>query len=261
MATNVTSPPTFSHLTLTEEGAWARIRIESGKANQIGSALMDEIHLALDYVEQTPSVSVLSFAGRAGVFCAGADLSEIQAIFAHEDPSLAMGHFAQRIQRTMDRIAALPHVTIAEIDGPAMGGGLELALACDFRLASDRARLGLPETSVGLIPAAGGTFRLRELVGLSAARRMILTGMIVKPGDALALGLVDRVVEGDQANAHMTSFIEGLTARPQSALRAAKRCLGADDRSAAQAEIDGISQLAGEGETQRLVEGFLSGAR
>ncbi|MEM8985819.1 MAG: enoyl-CoA hydratase/isomerase family protein [Pseudomonadota bacterium] len=258
MAPEQKATPSFTDLKLTERGAWARLTLASGKANPIGGALMDDIHRALDYIERRSSISVLSFSGRAGVFCAGANLNEVNRLFSQSNPAAAMRAFAGRVQETTERVAKLNIITVAEIDGAAMGGGLELALACDFRLASDQARLGLPETGLGLIPAAGGTFRLRQITGMTTARKLILTGAILKPDEALGLGLVDLVVGADQAETEMTRFIEKLAARPASALLAAKACFRFEGDAAASAEIEQIARLADEDETKRLVKEFIS---
>ncbi|NXG03189.1 ECHD2 protein, partial [Sakesphorus luctuosus] len=133
-----------------------------------------------------------------GVFCAGADLKERAKMDDAE-----VGQFVRRLRNLMDEIAALPVPTIAAIDGYALGGGLELALACDLRVAASSAKMGLIETTRGLLPGAGGTQRLPRCVGVGLAKELIFTGRQVDGQQAFSMGLVNHSVpqnsEGDAA--------------------------------------------------------------
>ncbi|CEL98587.1 unnamed protein product [Vitrella brassicaformis CCMP3155] len=157
--------------------------------NAISSALLYDLSNAVESVrhdEQTRAVIVRSRVPR--VFCAGADLKE-RAKMSESDARV----FVSKLRASMTAIDRLPQPTIACIDGVALGGGLELALACDFRIASPSAVVGLPETSLAIIPGAGGTQRLPRLVGLQRAKFLILTAQRLKGSDALTWGMVDFV--------------------------------------------------------------------
>jgi enoyl-CoA hydratase len=139
----------------------------------------------------------------------------------------ALGH------EVFGRLEALDVPVVAAVNGAALGGGLELALACDFVVASDQARLGLPETTLGLIPGFGGTQRLALRIGLARARDLIYLGRVIEAGEALRLGLVDRVVAADALMAEAARFAAELAGRAPVALRQAKRLT----RAAAQAAM------------------------
>jgi enoyl-CoA hydratase/carnithine racemase len=147
--------------------------------------------------------------GGAKAFAAGADISEFGG------PAEARG-FAQQFRAAFDRIGEIPRPVIAAINGVALGGGLELALACDLRIAAEDARVGQPEILLGIIPGAGATHRLPVLIGPARAKELIWSGRQVKADEALAIGLVDRVVPRgdleDAAFAWAGSFASGAVA-------------------------------------------------
>src|SRR5690606_11368656 len=176
-----------------------------------------------------------------------------------DDPGAEMRRFVEAFHALNNRLAGLGAITIAEIEGAALGGGLELAMACDFRIATERARLGLPETKLGLIPAAGGTFRLREIAGLAVARRLILTGETLRPDDALACGIVDAVLRGteEEIRSGFEQFAGKTAGNGKAALLAAKRCLSRPPQEGQAAEIAEISALVTDTETQARVNSFL----
>jgi len=142
-------------------------------------------------VAETEGVHAVIFTGEGKAFVAGADIEEIAGI----SDVFAGREFSLLGQEVFANIAAMPQVTIAAINGYALGGGLELALACDLRVASTKAKLGLPEVGLGLIPGFGGTQRLPRLIGVGRALDLILTGRHVPAEEALGLGLVNRVAE------------------------------------------------------------------
>ena len=159
--------------------------------NALNGQLMMELALALELAEADLNVGALIVTGAGRAFVAGADISEFTQIgdaFTGREHSLAG-------QDLMNSLAAMPIPTIAAINGFALGGGLELALACDLRVVATGARLGLPEVGLGIIPGYGGTQRLPRLIGQGRALDLILTGRHVDADEALALGLVNRVVD------------------------------------------------------------------
>lgn len=167
--------------------------------NSLGKVLVSELLEALARLREDQQVRVLLFrSGVKGVFCAGADLKEREQMSEAE-----VGIFVQRLRGMMDEIAAFPAPTIAAMDGFALGGGLELALACDLRVAASTAVMGLIETTRGLLPGAGGTQRLPRCLGVALAKELIFTGRRLSGVQAHQLGLVNHAVdqneEGDAA--------------------------------------------------------------
>ena len=183
---------TFEHLDYAVADGVAIVTISRPEAlNTLTGELLLELGLALDLAESNLEVRALILTGAGRAFVAGADIGNIGAI----DDTFAGREFALVGQDVMNTLAALPYPTLAAINGFALGGGLELALACDLRVAAARARLGLPEVGLGLIPAYGGTQRLPRLIGAARALDLILTGRHVAAEEALQLGLVNRVVD------------------------------------------------------------------
>ncbi|XP_012494891.1 PREDICTED: enoyl-CoA hydratase domain-containing protein 2, mitochondrial isoform X1 [Propithecus coquereli] len=167
--------------------------------NALGNVLVSELLDALAWLREERQVRVLIFrSGVKGVFCAGADLKEREQMSEAE-----VGVFVKRLRGLMDEIAAFPAPTIAAMDGFALGGGLELALACDLRVAASSAVMGLIETTRGLLPGAGGTQRLPRCLGVALAKELIFTGRRLSGEQAHSLGLVNHAVaqneEGDAA--------------------------------------------------------------
>jgi enoyl-CoA hydratase/carnithine racemase len=153
-------------------------------------------------------------------FCAGADLKERRTMPAERVP-----WFVRNIRALMDDVEALPQPTIAVINGFAFGGGTELALACDLRVASAQAELGLTETTLAIIPGAGGTQRLPRLVGRSRAKDLILTGRRVSAAEALGFGLLNRVAPPGELRAAAREVAGAIAANGPVAVRAAKRAV------------------------------------
>jgi enoyl-CoA hydratase/carnithine racemase len=167
----------------------AVVRLDRPKMNALSRALLAELADVAEELAAEPPGAVIVWGGER-IFAAGADISEFGG--SGEAAGVTTG-----FHRALDAIAALPRVTIAAIAGYALGGGCELALACDFRVAADTAKLGQPEILLGIIPGGGGTQRLPRLVGPARAKEMILSGRQVGAAEALQIGLVDRVVPAD----------------------------------------------------------------
>ena len=170
----------------------AIITIEREEAlNALNADLLFELGVAFELAEADLEVRAVVITGSGRAFVAGADIASLKAItdpFSGREASLAG-------QDVMNTLAALPVPTIAAVNGFALGGGLELALACDLRVAGTKARLGLPEVGLGILPGYGGTQRLPRLIGQGRAMDLIFTGRHVQAEEALQLGLVNRVVE------------------------------------------------------------------
>ncbi|WP_436793192.1 enoyl-CoA hydratase/isomerase family protein [Actinospongicola halichondriae] len=168
----------------------AVVTLNNPKVNALSSALLTELRDVAVGLSEAPPRAVL-VTGGPKVFAAGADISE----FAGPAEARTVGTC---FLDALEAVAAIPRVTVAAIGGYALGGGCELALACDLRIASDRARFGQPEILLGIIPGGGGTQRLARLVGPSRAKDLIFSGRQVKADEALSMGLVDRVVPADE---------------------------------------------------------------
>jgi len=166
----------------------ALIRLDRPKANALSAAVLGQLHAVATDLQDDPPGAVVLWGGRR-IFAAGADIVELGDAGAD-----AVGaNFAA----ALGALAAVPRATIAAVNGVALGGGLELALACDFRVCGESAHFGLPEVLLGVIPGGGGTQRLPRLIGVSRAKELIMTGRQVGADEALAIGLVNRVVAPD----------------------------------------------------------------
>jgi len=165
------------------------LRIDRPKVNALSQQVWQEIADTADEISLNRDVRAVVVWGGEKVFAAGADIKE----FPTYTPDNLHTN-GEVLQRAMDRLARVPVPTIAAINGYALGGGCEVALACDFRFAATDAVLGQPEILLGIIPGAGGTQRLPRLIGVSKAKDLIFSGRMVKADEALAIGLVDRVV-------------------------------------------------------------------
>ncbi|MEU9449021.1 enoyl-CoA hydratase-related protein [Streptomyces sp. NPDC048277] len=169
-------------------------------ANALGTPLLDGLHAALDAAEAAGDVKVVVISSALdGFFAAGADIKQLSTIDA-----ASFAAYGDRMRAVNDRLAAAPFLSVAAVDGLALGGGLELAMACTLRVSGPRARFGLPEVKIGLIPGAGGTQRLPRLVGRGRALDIMLTARQVPAAEALAIGLVDRLTDGDVVKEALT---------------------------------------------------------
>jgi enoyl-CoA hydratase/carnithine racemase len=195
------------------------IRIDRPKVNALNADVVQGLDEACAQIDADSSIRAAVLYGGERIFSAGADLEEM-GLGSPEDVRRRVGALA----RACDRVEALNVVTIAAVNGYALGGGCELAMSCDFRFASERARIGQPEIAVGLIPGAGGTQRLPRLVGLSRAKWMIYTGEFVDAQTALAWGLADDVVEGDSIERALEAAAKYATG-PTLSLAGAKRAI------------------------------------
>ena len=210
-----------------------------------------------------PRCAVLHIRSDQKVFCAGADLKEVRARMDASDGADRMYAYVAGIQRLYARIEQLPQVTVAEIAGAAMGGGLELALACDLRIAANEAKLGLPEVRLGLIPGAGGTQRLTRVCDPALAKRLILGAEIIDGVTADKLGVVHWAVPRSELAQRAAQIVRGIACLPAEALAASKACIAAadsGDRSGYTYELEFTRRLLKNAETCRRVEEFLGGA-
>jgi enoyl-CoA hydratase len=195
--------------------------------NALDDMLVDALGAAIEAASGDPAVSVLHLRSSCRVFCAGADLALMQASIATPEGLERMLALVRRLQRLAARLESAPLVTLAEIGGAALGGGFELALACDLRIAANEARLGLPEAGLGLLAAAGGTQRLTRLVGPGLAKRLILGAETVDGATAERLGLVQWSLPRAELADGARALAERMAAQPRAATSAAKQCIAA----------------------------------
>ncbi|MBZ5529335.1 MAG: enoyl-CoA hydratase/isomerase family protein [Acidobacteriia bacterium] len=160
-------------VTVERRGRVGVVSLARAPVNALNEDLLAELDRAVEEISSDEEISVLHLRSEQKAFCAGADLALMQSCFAGPAGAEAMIEVVRRMQRVFERIEAAPLLTIAEIAGAALGGGLELALACDLRVAAQEAKLGLPEVQLGLVPGAGGTQRLTRLCGRGIASRLI----------------------------------------------------------------------------------------
>ena len=207
------------------EGGVATIRIDRPPANALARAVSLELSEAAETVTGDDAVRAVVIWGGERIFAAGADIKAMVG-YGPDEVAKDVGGLEQACRD----LEAIPKVTIAAINGFALGGGLEIALACDFRFAAQDARLGLPEIKLGIIPGSGGTQRLPRLVGLAKARDLIYSGRQVPAEEALEIGVVDRVAPADEVYRVALDQARTFATGPSLAFAAAKRALAAADR-------------------------------
>lgn len=230
-----------------DRAAWITVN-RPGKMNALNRATVDEIISAAERAIADRSVAVLALTGAGDkAFVAGADIGEMAAMDAREGQ--AFGRF---LQTRFDILERSPKPVIAAVNGFALGGGCELAMACHIRIAGDRARFGQPEVALGLIPGAGGTQRLQRLVGRGKALELILTGEMISAEEALRIGLVNQVVPADELEDRVGAVAAGLAAKSPVALARAIDAvmtggdLGLDDAMRLEASLFGLCFATGD---------------
>jgi enoyl-CoA hydratase/carnithine racemase len=202
-----------------EDGAVATIQLNRPqKKNSFNAQMRQEMENLLHDLARKAEFRAVIITGSDGIFCAGADIGEMGGI-ANAESSY---HHAREFQILFDQVESLPQPVIAAVSGYALGGGCELAIAADFRIASETARFGLPEIKIGAFPGGGGTQRLTRLIGVAKAKEMILTGDPITAQEALAIGLVMKVTSKEKYLEEASSFAAKLAALPRLALQASK---------------------------------------
>lgn len=223
--------------------------------NALDRGLLEGLAQTFQQLDGEVRAVVLTGAGKA--FVAGADIRAMAEMTPAE--ALAFSRFGQGV---FDRIAAHPCPVIAAINGFALGGGCELALACDLRIGSDRAKLGLPEVGLGVVPGFGGTQRLARLVGPGAAKRLLFTGEVLGAEAALALGLLDEVVPAEDLLAHGLDLATRMAGKGPLAVARCKALvdagLGAGLAEGQQLEAEGFAALFGTEDQREGMAAFLA---
>ncbi|GAA5024197.1 enoyl-CoA hydratase-related protein [Terrabacter aeriphilus] len=196
------------------------IRLDRPKMNALNVQVQEEIRAAAEEATARPDVKAVIVYGGERVFAAGADIKEMQGM-SYTD----MVERSGPLMSSISSVARIPKPVIAAITGYALGGGCELALACDFRVVADDAKLGQPEILLGIIPGAGGTQRLSRLVGASRAKEIIFSGRFVDASEALAIGLADKVVPAVDVYTASREWASTFVGAASYAVRAAKEAI------------------------------------
>lgn len=257
MKTTPAEPP----LRTARSGGVLTLTLARAPVNALDETLVGALEAQLDAACADDGVAVLHLRSAHKVFCAGADLALMQHGITTPAGLEQMLALVARMQRLFTRLEAAPLVTLAEIGGAALGGGFELALACDLRCAAHEARLGLPEAGLGLLAAAGGTQRLTRLVGPGLARRLILGAETVDGAVAERLGLVQWAWPRAELEAGARALASRLAALPRHAIAAAKPCIAAavdGTRDGFAEELAQTRRLYQHPATRELVAAFLA---
>jgi enoyl-CoA hydratase len=219
MTTSTTAA--FNTIVIETSGHLATVMINREKAlNALSSEVISELVSAASYLDSCNEVRVVVVTGAGKAFVAGADISEMQEL-----PPAKAQAFAEQGGKLGDAIERSPKVWVAAVNGFALGGGCELALACDFIYASEKAKFGQPEVKLGVIPGFGGTQRLARRVGVAKAKELCLTGDMIDAAEALRIGLADAVVPADALMGKVKDLAGRIAANGPLAVAAAKRVI------------------------------------
>jgi enoyl-CoA hydratase/carnithine racemase len=207
-------------VTVSVDGGIATIRLDRPPMNALNAAIQEELRAAALAVGADDEVRAVVLYGGEKVFAAGADIKEMARMSYVDMVARATG-----LSSAIGALALVPKPVVAAITGYALGGGCELALACDWRVAAQDAKLGQPEINLGVIPGAGGTQRLARLVGPARAKDIVLSGRLVGAEEALRIGLVDAVVPAAEVYPAARAMVERYVTGPAQAIRAAKAAI------------------------------------
>ena len=212
------------YVTCEVENGIALVKIDRPKAlNALNEQVLFELYDIMTKLDENRSVKVVILTGSGEkAFVAGADIAVMKTM----DP-VAAKQFSRLGQRTMDKVAGMRPFVIAAVNGFALGGGCELAMACDIRVASRKARMGVPEVSLGVFPGFGGTQRLPRLVGLGRAKELLATGRQVKADEAERIGLVNYVTEPEELLPYCTELAKKIAENSTSGIHLGKQAMDA----------------------------------
>jgi enoyl-CoA hydratase len=225
--------------------------------NALNRALLDEFSQALDEIAADENIRVLVLTGAGDKsFVAGADINELATY-----NSLTAKHFGRKGHNILAKLQELPIVVIAAVNGFALGGGTEIAIACDFIYASENAKFGQPEINLGLIPGFGGTQRLPRLIGMNMAKELVFTGKMISAVEAEKIGLANKVVPQDQLMGEVMKTAKEIASKGKVSLRAAKQAINfgmnADLATGIHIEIEGFGQCYASSDSKEGTSAFL----
>ena len=248
----------YEHIIFQVEEGIATITFNRPKAlNALNSALLEEFSKALDDIAADDNIRVLVLTGAGDKsFVAGADISELATY-----NSLTAKNFAQKGHGIIAKLQQLPIAVIAAVNGFALGGGTEIAIACDFIYASENAKFGQPEINLGLIPGFGGTQRLPRLIGANLAKELIFTGKMISAAEAEKIGLANKVVPQDQLMEEVLKTAREIASKGKVSLRAAKQAinngLNTDLATGIHIEVDAFGLCYGSSDSKEGTSAFL----
>ncbi|MEX0768301.1 MAG: enoyl-CoA hydratase/isomerase family protein [Microthrixaceae bacterium] len=214
-----------------DQSGVAVITLQNGKVNALSVELLHELQQAVAQLAVDDNVRSVVITGNDRAFAAGADITQFAEHEAESSAEFGLSSISRLTQiaaaffGALNAVAALPCPTIAAVSGVALGGGCELALACDFRVAGPKSRFGQPEILLGIIPGGGGTQRLSRLVGPSLAKDLIFSGRMVDADEALSIGLVNKLALADQVVAEAMSWAQSFAQGPRHATALAKAAI------------------------------------
>lgn len=222
--------------------------------NALSMRLKQELSMVFDEMAQDSEVKGVLVTGAGNAFCAGADIKERSGM----EMTSPEFYFSQKKTTDLfEKIAEFPKPVVAAVNGAAVGGGCELCLACDLRIASEKAKFGLPEVRIGVMPAGGGTQRLPRLIGVARAKELLLTGDIIDAQEAYRLGLVNRVVLPDKLMEEARGLVGRIANNPPLSVRFIKRAVNAGMQLDLHSGVDYETQCAAVLiETEDRIEGF-----
>ena len=241
----------MGEISIKERDGVALWRLDYPPVNAIGFEMLERLDELLQDAEQNRAVRAVVITGKGPTFAAGADIQGFLKLGG------SLVDFMEKGAALFSRIVESPLPFVAAVNGPALGGGNELAMACDIRLASSHARFGQPEVNLGIIPGWGGTLRLPTLVGMAHARRMLLTGEPVMADEARQMGLVDQVVEPGLLVEAALNMGDRLASLPPLALGAIKKLLA----KSLEDEMDAIKELMVSQDAMEGIRAFLGHRR
>ena len=211
----------YKNIKYEEKDNVAFVTVDRPEAmNALNGEVIDELYNAFSKINGSENIRVAIITGAGKSFIAGADIKELLEVKAVKGRDVA-----EKGQALMNLIENNSKPIIAAINGYALGGGNELAMACDIRIASEKARFGQPETGLGIIPGYGGTQRLPRIVGVSTAKKLIYTGAVIKASEAKEIGLVDEVTEADGLMARADELAQAIAKNAPVAVRMAKAAI------------------------------------
>jgi enoyl-CoA hydratase len=246
----------FKYLIVEKSPPVCWVKFNRPPVNALNTEMVLEIERVFDALSLEDEISVIILTGQGKAFVAGADIAEMSNFSASE-----ARRFAQNGHRCLAKIAGIEKVVIAAINGFALGGGCELALACDLRIMVEGAKIGQPEVNLGLLPGFGGTQRLARLVGSGVAKELIFTGDNIDASEALRIGLVNRVVKPEELIPCVSDLAAKIAARGPAAVRLAKSCinrgLDTDLSTGCAYEIEAFAVCFATGEPREGTRAFL----
>lgn len=248
----------YENIIYQVEAGIAMITFNRPKAlNALNAALLDEFSSALDEIAADENIRVLVLTGAGDKsFVAGADINELAKF-----NSLTAKNFSRKGHSIIARLQELPIAVIAAVNGFALGGGTEIAIACDFIYASENAKFGQPEINLGLIPGFGGTQRLPRLIGSNLTKELVFTGKMISAADAEKIGLANKVVAQDQLMEEVLKTAREIASKGKASLRAAKQAINygmnTDLATGIHIEIDAFGLCYGSSDSKEGTSAFL----